>query len=411
MKSMALTGVDICRACHSENLFSALDLGELPIANELLLYPSKCDFFPLHLRICRDCGLGQVEDVVSPERLFRDYRYMSSISQTFLDHASSFSSEVMMKLDWRSEDWILEIASNDGYMLRNFVNRGIKVLGIEPASNIAKRAIANGVPTISEFFDLELAKTIFSNYGTPRLIIANNVYAHVPDIRNFTEALAVLMDERTLVSIENPSLLNLLDGMQFDSIYHEHYSYLSVNSVSALAKIFGLYLVNVEKINTHGGSNRYWLSKSPSYIDSSVADIREEELIGGLLDEIKWSKFSNSVGKAISAFCEFIRSTTVRGEKIAGYGAAAKASTLINASKIKSGEIQFIIDESPEKIGRFMPRLNIPIVPRHVLKDHDIQHLLIFPWNLAPELVESIKRDCPSNLTIWCVIPELKKLN
>jgi hypothetical protein len=408
---MALSGVDICRACHSQNLFSALNLGELPIANELLLYPSKCDFFPLHLRICRDCGLGQVEEVVSPERLFRDYRYISSISQTFLDHASSFSSEVMMKLDWKTEDWILEIASNDGYMLKNFLNRGIKVLGIEPASNIANRAIANGVPTISEFFDLELAKFIFSNYGTPRLIIANNVYAHVPDIRNFTEALAVLMDERTLVSIENPSLLNLLDGMQFDSIYHEHYSYLSVHSVSALAKIFGLYLVNVEKINTHGGSNRYWLSKSPSYLESSVAAIREEELNGGLLDEAKWLKFSNSVEKVISAFSEFIRSTTVRGEKIAGYGAAAKASTLINASTIKSGEIQFIIDESPEKIGRFMPRLNIPIVPRHVLKNCDIQHLIIFPWNLAPEIVEYIQRDCPTNLTIWCVIPKLRKLN
>lgn len=404
----ALRGSEICRACNSRNLFSALDLGMLPIANELLTVDQETDVFPLNMSVCRDCGLGQVEDVVTPERLFRDYRYLSSVSQTFLNHAANFASRVHEELDWNSQDWILEIASNDGYMLRNFVDRGIKVVGIEPATNVAKIAREHGIETIPEFFGVKLAKEILRNYGYPRLIIANNVFAHVPDIQDFTEALSLLMDSRTLVSIENPSIMNLLIGLQFDSIYHEHYSYLSATSVSNIVKRFGIELVNVEQISTHGGSNRYWLSKDSSLKKRSVQQLAEFEIQYGLFDEGQWKAFSSKVNRILSDFSVFVQEKNSHGETVAGYGAAAKASTLINSSKINKGEIAFIVDESPEKYGRFMPQAGIPIVPKSHLIEHSIKHIVIFPWNLADEIARKIKVSLPEGVQIWRAIPELE---
>jgi hypothetical protein len=361
--------------------------------------------------VCKECGLGQVPEVVTPERLFRDYRYMSSISQTFLSHASDYANRTIMELDWKKGDWVLEIASNDGYLLKNFVNHGMKALGVEPASNVAAIALQNGVNTIPEFFDLNLAKKILDEYGSPRLIIANNVYAHVPDIRNFTEGVSLLMDKRSLLSIENPSIMNLLQGLQFDSIYHEHFSYLSASSVSRLMKQFGVTLINVEQINTHGGSNRYWLSKEESLILPTVHKIRNQEVNCGLLDESKWKEFSKSVARIITEFSHFISTANARGEQIAGYGAAAKASTLINAANIKFGEIQFIVDRSPEKIGRFMPQVGIPIVHSNTLRERSLKHLVIFPWNIAKEIRDSLTREIKSDIQIWRAIPELRKVN
>lgn len=407
----ALRGSEICRACNSRNLFSVLDLGALPIANELLTTDISTDVFPLHMSVCRDCGLGQVQDVVTPERLFRDYRYLSSVSQTFLNHASNFAKKVHEELEWNSQDWILEIASNDGYMLRNFVDRGIRVVGIEPATNVAEIARSRGIETISEFFGVNLAKEILQKHGYPRLIIANNVFAHVPHIQDFTEALSLLMNDRTLVSIENPSIMNLLLGLQFDSIYHEHYSYLSATSVSNLVRRFGIELVDVEQVSTHGGSNRYWLSKNISLKKKSVEQVAEFELQHGLFDEERWKAFSSKVSKILSDFSVFVQERNSHGETVAGYGAAAKASTLINSSKIGKGEIAFIVDESPEKYGRFMPQAGIPIVPKSYLSECTIKHIVIFPWNLADEIAQKIKVSLPDGVQIWCAIPELKKVN
>jgi 2-polyprenyl-3-methyl-5-hydroxy-6-metoxy-1,4-benzoquinol methylase len=408
MTSNSLRGSKICRACDSANLFSALDLGLVPIANELLVSASSTDVFPLHMSVCRDCGLGQVQDVVSPERLFRDYRYLSSISQTFLDHASNYAKAVYDDLDWRKEDWILEIASNDGYLLRNFVDLGIKVIGVEPAANVAEIARSHGVQTISDFFGVALAKQILQEHGYPRLIIANNVFAHVPNIQNFTEGLSFLMNNRTLASIENPSIMNLLIGLQFDSIYHEHYSYLSATSVSNLVQRFGLNLVDVQSIPTHGGSNRYWLSKDSSLEKKSVEQVIDFEKQNGLFAEDQWKVFSDKVSKILVDFSQFVADKHSQGETVAGYGAAAKASTLINASKIGTGEIAFIVDESPEKCGRFMPQVGIPIVPRNHLNEHSIEHIVIFPWNLADEIAGKIKASLPDRVKIWRAIPELE---
>jgi C-methyltransferase C-terminal domain/Putative zinc binding domain/Methyltransferase domain len=404
------TGATRCRACNANNLFSALDLGHLPIANELMVSPTASDIFPLHLKVCSDCGLGQVADVVSPERLFRDYRYLSSVSQTFLTHAAKFVDKVLNSLDWKPGDWVLEIASNDGYLLRNFLPHSISVLGVEPASNVAEIARRNGVLTLSEFFCRELAEDILAKYGHPRLIIANNVYAHVPDIQDFTSALQTLMNERTLVSIENPSIMNLLEGLQFDSIYHEHYSYLSATSVSSIAARFNLHLIEVEQIPTHGGSNRYWLSKVKETRNGSVAHLISNEKSRGLFDHDKWQKFSEQVNTILNEFKHFCDEAKSKGEVVAGYGAAAKASTLINAAKIGSDAIKFIVDESPEKAGRYMPNYSIPIVGKEMLTTLNIDHVVIFPWNLADEIGKKIQDSCEQEVSIWSAIPALRRI-
>ena len=225
-----------CRGCLGINLFSGLDLGELPIANELLKSSEgTLEKFPLHLRVCSECGLGQVADVVTPERIFRDYRYLSSMSTTFLQHASDFVSQRVQEGVFLPGDWVLEIASNDGYLLKNFLSYGIKAIGVEPAENVAEISRGLGIHTISEFFSSNLAEELLVSHGYPKLIIANNVMAHVPDLIDFVKGLSVLCGPETQISIENPSLANILIGMQFDTIYQEHYSYLSASAVARIS--------------------------------------------------------------------------------------------------------------------------------------------------------------------------------
>ena len=258
-------GSDFCRGCLGGNLFSALDLGSLPIANELLLTEhGEIEKYPLHLKVCAECGLGQVADVVTPERIFRDYRYLSSMSSTFLQHASDYVTQKVQEGIFLPGDWVLEIASNDGYLLKNFLPFGILAIGVEPAENVAEISRSLGVETISEFFSSQLANELLAKHGYPKLIIANNVMAHVPDLVDFIKGLAILCGPDTQISVENPSLSNILVGMQFDTIYHEHYSYLSASSVARLGKMYGLNLFKVEQLSIHGGSNRYWLRVSTS---------------------------------------------------------------------------------------------------------------------------------------------------
>lgn len=407
-------GKNFCRGCGETELFSALDLGELPIANELWAHEDEIpEDFPLHLRICNTCGLGQVEDVVTATRLFRDYRYLSSISASFIEHARKYVISAIDTLQIKEGDWVLEIASNDGYLLRHFVDKGVRVLGVEPAQNVAKIAIKAGIPTISEFFGVEVAKSIIAKMGHPRLVIANNVMAHVPDLQDFVAGLAEIAGPSTLVSVENPSLMNFLENDQFDTIYHEHYSYLTAHSVSKIAERFGLELINVEKIDTHGGSNRFWLQlKSPaSSVDKRVAQQIEEELERGLFNKSLWMDFSSRIQSVISDFHDWLKTSFDEGRIIFGYGAAAKASTLLNAAKIEKSWLRAIADGSHEKQGRFMPVNGIPILSPEemfLVKPTDI---VIFPWNIQDELVAAINKESDGDIHIWKAIPHLERIN
>jgi hypothetical protein len=409
-----LRGKDFCRGCDSMSLFSVLDFGDLPIANELLKNETDTSsVFPLHLRICESCGLGQVEEVVLPERLFSDYRYLSSVSASFLEHAKDFVERSVMDLELTASDWVLEIASNDGYLLRNFLDFGIPALGVEPATNVAKIANSKGIETIDRFFGTSLASEILAERGFPKLIIANNVLAHVPDMADFISGLRILCGETTVISIENPSLMNLLEKNQFDTIYHEHYSYLTVTSVNFIASRFGLELFNVEEIGTHGGSNRYWLNlPTPrSKVYELVSQLSQSEINRGLLNKLEWEKFTINSSISIDSFRNWLRQKNSDGAIVCGYGAAAKASTLINAAHIEPSWIKVIADEGSEKQNRYMPSHSIPIVSPSTLLEICPTDVVIFPWNIASEISQKVSQLLGGEVRIWIAIPSMEKLN
>ena len=402
-----------CRGCLGETLFTGLDLGELPIANELLLTAeNEIDKFPLHLRICTACGLGQVADVVTPERIFRDYRYLSSISTTFLKHASDFVTEQVEATTFLPTDWVLEIASNDGYLLKNFLPYGIRTIGVEPAENVAELSRGLGIETISEFFSSELASLLLKENGFPRLIIANNVMAHVPDLMDFIRGLAILCGPDTTISIENPSLSNILVGMQFDTIYHEHYSYLSASSVAKLSNMSGLSLFNVEQLEIHGGSNRYWLKKlaSDSIIEPSVDNLVKLEYECGLFNPNEWTSFSGKVSGILTNFLQWLRLGEENNLRIYGYGAAAKASTILNSIDATPNLVKAIADLSLEKQGRFMPPHGISIISPQELLIEKPTDIVIFPWNIKSEIANFLRANLGDQVRMWCAIPEMHQI-
>ncbi len=409
-----LRGKDFCRGCDSTLLFSVLDFGDLPIANELLKNETDTSsVFPLHLRICESCGLGQVEEVVLPERLFSDYRYLSSVSASFLEHAKGFVEKSVIEFQLTTSDWVLEIASNDGYLLRNFMDFGIPALGVEPAKNVAKIANSKGVETIDRFFGTSLATEILAERGFPKLIIANNVLAHVPDMADFISGLKILCGETTVISIENPSLMNLLEKNQFDTIYHEHYSYLTVTSVNLIASKFGLELFDVDEIGTHGGSNRYWLNlpRTGRTVSELVNRLSQREIEHGLQSNLEWKKFAANSRVSIDSFRNWLRQKNSDGAIVCGYGAAAKASTLINAAHIESSWIKVIADEGSEKQERFMPSYAIPIVSPSTLLEIRPTDVIVFPWNIASEISQKITQLLGGEVRIWKAIPSMERLN
>ncbi len=407
-------GKDFCRGCLGVRLFSGLDLGNLPIANELLLNRnSDIEKFPLHLQICSDCGLGQVADVVTPERIFRDYRYLSSMSTTFLKHAADFVTELVKKDTFSPGDWVLEIASNDGYLLKNFLSYGIPAVGVEPAENVAEISQGLGIQTIPEFFSRDLAKEILSNYGYPRIVIANNVMAHVPDLIDFMKGLEVLCGPNTQISIENPSLANILVGMQFDTIYHEHYSYLSASAVSQISGMHGLQLYKIEELQIHGGSNRYWLKKLnvDSITETSVREFCKNEQDQGLFDIREWTNYTNRVSKILRDFREWLFLEKENGSKVYGYGAAAKASTILNSAQIEPDLILAIADVSLEKQKRFMPPYGIKIISPQELSHEKPTDIVIFPWNIKSEIATYLKNVLGDDVRLWCAIPNMNQVS
>lgn len=404
-----LIGKELCRGCSSNQLFEVMDFGNLPLANELTLKPIKVQTFPLTFSVCRSCGLGQIQNGVTPQSIFCDYRYTSSTSKKFLSHAANFVNKVIASNLVKPQDLILEIASNDGYLLRNFPNHNFRLLGVEPAENIAQIAMANGVETLVGFFDEQLAKTILEKSGHPKLVIANNVLAHVPHLDTFIKGLSLLADHDTLISIENPSIVNLLERLQFDTIYHEHFSYLSATSVNIMMKRYGLELFKIEVIDVHGGTNRYWIRKIQNKpIDQSVTDemLREKDISS----ESEWKIFSKEVLVSLNSFRNWVSEKNSSNEKIFGFGAAAKASTFLNMAQINSGDITAIFDNSQEKINRYMPNLGIPILEPKLIADLQVDHLLIFPWNLSDELILDFRKMGQRNARFWHVIPSIFEL-
>lgn len=403
-------GTTICRACGSGHLVEILDLGKQPLPAEYGSTPDEIlEAFPLIMRQCRDCGLGQLGEYVLPERIFhKNYPYLSSASSTWVAHAKQYALQMKEQLALTENDLVVELASNDGYLLSEFNKLGIPVMGIEPAENVASLAIASGVPTICQFFGSVLAHKILDQYGQPRLIIANNVFAHIPDMIDFTKGLAILAGENTIITIENPSFTTLMKKTLFDTIYHEHYSYISAHSVNKVASDNGLSLVRIDVLPTHGGSNRYWLSKS-LLVDDTVSKMLEEERQDGLFDANSWHDFAIKSKKVINGLREWLLERQRTGDVVAGYGAAHKGNTFLNSVGAAAKSIVYVVDASFEKQGKFLPGSQIPVLAPEALDSKKPTDVLILPWNIAPELKSQIKKLAPK-ARIWVAHPEMHQL-
>jgi hypothetical protein len=403
-------GSEICRSCGAYDLVSVLDLGAQPLSNDMgLTADEKLPTYPLHLRICPHCGLGQVGEYVLPDRIFGDnYPYLSSTSTSWVEHAHRYAADRVDDLGLADQDLVLEVASNDGYLLSEFQRLGLRVLGVEPAKNVARLAAEAGVPTITEFFGEATAAAIVAEHGHPRLITANNVMAHVPDLHDFVAGLAGLADDDTVITVENPSLVSLLSDAQFDTIYHEHYSYLTAHAVRTVVREHGLDLVRVEQLSTHGGSNRYWIHRTDAP-DVSVTRALTEERRLGLFDTRLWDSFATRSDAAIDGLREWLHQQTTTGRTVAGYGAAAKGNTFLNAVGDAARTLQYVVDGSAAKQGKFMPGSQVPVLAPAALAQDPVDVVLVLPWNLARELGALVHQLAP-DAQAWVAIPRMARL-
>ena len=404
-------GINFCRSC-GENLGEiVLSLGNQPASNRLLNKMTELNdnCFPLEFKICSRCSLGQIGEYVTPNSLFEDYTYLSSMSKSWLHHSKDFVDRCISNLDLNGNDLIVEIASNDGYLLQYFNEKNYKVLGIEPAENVAEIAIHRGIPTKIAFFGEEVAKQLILNGQVPKLVICNNVLAHVPDINDFVKGLKILIHAGAIVSIEAPSMKNMLELNLFDTIYHEHFSYLSAKSVKFLADANNISLFKIEYLQTHGGSYRYWLGGQSFTPDPSVSFYVAQENIFGI-DSLKvHSQFAQNSQEAIKLFRNWVLD---QKKKPSGFGAAAKATVLLNAAGITNQNFDLVADNAPSKQGKWIPGANVPISsPAEVLNNFS-GNLIVFPWNIHKEIILEIRENHKNfKGQIWIALPKLIRVD
>ena len=403
----------LCRNCKSNLSEPFLDLGNQPLSNayltqEMLLAPEVT--YPLRLRFCENCYLIQSEKIIKPEQIFtEDYAYFSSTSSSWMNHAKKFVEKSIVE-NWITKDsFVIEIASNDGYLLKNFVDKDIKCLGVEPTKSTATAARRKGVKTIEEFFNLDLAKKITSHQGKADLVIANNVYAHVPDILDFTAGLHELISPQGIIAIEFPDAQNLFKKMQFDTVYHEHYSYLTLSFVCKIMDKVGLRIFDFEEIATHGGSLRVLACQHEAKYDQSPK-IRlklTDETHAGLRSTNSFIGFQERVNKVKNDLVSFLINAKSAHKTVIGFGAAAKANTLLNFAGIKKDLITCIADNAPSKQGKFMPGSCVPIVAPTEIYQKKVDFLLVFPWNIYSEINEEILLNFSEKPQTLVAIPEL----
>ena len=380
--------ITACRACGGAISAMFCDLGATPLAND---YPppgsAPLPRYPLAAVVCGTCRMVQLDHVVEAEAIFTDYAYFSSFSESWLDHAARYAAAMRERLSLGAQSFVVEIASNDGYLLRNFVTIGIPCLGVEPAANVAASAVAAGVPTEVRFFGQEAARDIVARRGPADLVIANNVLAHVPDVVDFAAGLAHLAGPRGVVTIEAPHLLSLVDGVQFDTIYHEHYAYWSLYAVERLLAAQGLRVFDVEKLTSHGGSLRYFASADGARAEGpGLVAVRAEEAARGIAGDAFYQGFNVRVAEALAAFNAWLAQCRAAGMRLGAYGAAAKGNTFLNAAGVTAADFVAVADRNPAKQDRILPGSAIPIVSPEALLAMAPDAILVLPWNLAEEI-------------------------
>jgi SAM-dependent methyltransferase len=382
-----------CRFCNAELGQVFADLGMSPLANA---YPRPEDarriepFFPIRALVCESCFLVQLEESESPERIFADYPYFSSYSSTWLDHSRRFADSIVARLGLDDRSHVVEVASNDGYLLQYFDRRRIPVLGVEAAANVAAVAIQRGIPTLVRFFGVETANELRENWQAD-LLIGNNVLGHVPDLNDFVEGMRLLLKPDGVVAVEFPHLQHLVGDLQFDTIYHEHFSYFSFVTAQRVFEAHGLVVFDVEELPTHGGSLRVFarhLDDGSKPVSATVEALAERERKAGFEDLDLYRRFSQAVPVKKREILEFLIGLKREGRTIAGYGAPAKGNTLLNYCGVRTDLIDYTVDVSPYKQGCLLPGSRVPIRSPDALRETKPDVVLILPWNLREEIVE-----------------------
>jgi 2-polyprenyl-3-methyl-5-hydroxy-6-metoxy-1,4-benzoquinol methylase len=392
---LAAKRITACRFCGGALAIPFCDLGEQPVANSFIPPDHASEpepRLPLAVRVCGACRLAQLDHIADERAIFSDYAYFSSVSASWLDHASRFCLEMTGRLALDADSFVVEVASNDGYLLRNFVRMGVPCLGVEPAANVAERARAAGVPTDVRFFGRAAAEEIVVKRGHADLVIANNVFAHVPDINDFVAGLTHLAGSKGVVSLESPHLARLIESVQFDTIYHEHYSYWSLLATERVLAAHGLAVFDVQTLPTHGGSLRVLAARQDSGrpIGAGLIATRAEEDRLGMTGIDYYAGFQPRIKAVIDDFWRYVATARSAGRSIAAYGAAAKGNTFLNAAGASAADITMVADANPVKQGRLLPGSRIPIVSPEELLASRPDDVLILPWNIADEIVQRL---------------------
>jgi SAM-dependent methyltransferase len=363
-------------------------------------YPSLSDiergevYYPLHVQLCERCLLVQLGEYQPPENIFTEYPYFSSYSDSWLKHAESYCDKMVAELGLAQHSFVIEVASNDGYLLQYFVRRQVPVLGIEPAANVAKAAVEKGVPTLVEFFGERVAKDLAAGGRTADLVAGNNVLAQVPDLNDFVAGLRLILKPDGVLTLEFPHLLRLIERNEFDTIYHEHFSYFSLLTTLRILEAYGLKGFDVEELSTHGGSLRVYACRAESQrhdIRPSVGDVIAEEKSAGLGSADGYAHFAQKVKETKLALVEFLIGAARLGKSVAGYGAPGKSATLLHYCGIGKDLIQFTVDRSPYKQGRFLPGSHIPIYHPDRIREAKPDYVIILPWNLKDEIMAQLE--------------------
>jgi SAM-dependent methyltransferase len=403
-----------CRHCEAQLALQFIDLGSAPPSNAYLTEASlkKVElWFPLRVMVCTNCWLVQTEDYSFAEDIFKDdYAYFSSYSKTWLDHSESYVASVVERFGLSRNSLVVELASNDGYLLQFVAGRGIPCIGVEPTASTANAAREKGLEVIQEFFGVRLAKEMSETSRQADLIVANNVLAHVPDIDDFVVGISILLTPNGVATFEFPHILNLIARNQFDTVYHEHYSYLSLTAINGIFDCCGLTVFDVEEIPTHGGSLRVYAQRATGRhrLSKAVGELLQRERSAGISTESYYSSFQGKADQSKSDFLRFLLDAKRDGQKVLGYGAAAKGNTLMNFAGVRPDLLPCVIDKNPAKQGKFLPGSRIPIVNESRIREERPDYIVIFPWNIAEEVMRDLTYVRDWGAKFVTAVPELR---
>jgi len=383
-----------CRFCRTKLEYKLVDLGSSPLCESFLRSDQLNQmepFYPLNVYVCGNCFLVQLQEYVAPENIFTDYLYFASYSDTWLAHAKAYTDMIMRRFPITANSLVVEIASNDGYLLQYFVEKAVPVLGIEPAANVAAVATQKGVCTLVKFFCSETARELSAAGKHADLLLGNNVLAHVPDINDFVSGIKIILKPQGVITMEFPHLMRLMEQNQFDTIYHEHFSYFSFSTVEKVFAAQGLTLFDLEELPTHGGSLRIYgrhVEDATKPVGPRVVEMRTREHLAGYSKLETYSRFAEQVKETKRGLLEFLIRAKRSGKTIVGYGAPGKGNTLLNYCAIRTDFLEYTVDRSPHKQGKFLPGTRIPVCSPDRIRETRPDYLLILPWNLKDEIMQ-----------------------